>query len=83
MKAMLAGPNGGNPVIIGPAGAVHLSILDFARWAGISGQDRHSPPLVSAETLRKLQIPVIDIPPGPDARPGTPPPDAMGSVGAR
>lgn len=63
----------GNPVIIGPAGAVHLSILDFARWADWnSGQGRHGRSLVSAETLRKLQTPVIDIPPRPDAKPGTP-----------
>ncbi len=34
LKAMLAGPNGDNPEAIGPAGTVHLSVLDFAAWAG-------------------------------------------------
>lgn len=79
LKAMLAGPNGDNPEIIGPAGTVHLSILDFARWAGWNaGQGRRGPSLVSSETLRKLQTPVIDIPPRPDAKPGTPPPGRYG-----
>jgi CubicO group peptidase (beta-lactamase class C family) len=79
LKPMLAGPNGDNPNIIGPAGTAHLSILDFARWAGWNaGQGRRGPPLVSAQTLRKLQTPVIDIPPSPDAKPGTPPPGRYG-----
>jgi len=30
-KAMLAGPNGDNPLIIGPAGTMHMSVLDFAK----------------------------------------------------
>jgi CubicO group peptidase (beta-lactamase class C family) len=34
VKAMLAGPNGDGPPIIGPAGIAHMSILDFAYWAG-------------------------------------------------
>jgi len=34
VKAHLAGPNGDNPYIIGPAGIAHMSVLDFARWAG-------------------------------------------------
>jgi CubicO group peptidase (beta-lactamase class C family) len=79
LKPMLAGPNGDNPNIIGPAGTAHLSILDFAHWAGWNaGQGRRDPPLVSAATLRKLQTPVIDISPRPDAKPGTPPPGRYG-----
>lgn len=79
LKPMLAGPNGDNPNILGPAGTAHLSILDFARWAGWNaGQGRRGPPLVSTATLRKLQAPVIDIPPRPDAKPGTPPPGRYG-----
>jgi CubicO group peptidase (beta-lactamase class C family) len=31
-KAMLAGPNGDNPLILGPAGTMHMSVLDFAKW---------------------------------------------------
>jgi CubicO group peptidase (beta-lactamase class C family) len=34
LKALLAGPNGDNPPILGPAGTAHMSELDFARWAG-------------------------------------------------
>jgi CubicO group peptidase (beta-lactamase class C family) len=55
LKPMLAGPNGDNPVIIGPAGTVHLSLLDFAAWAGWNaGEGRRGPALVRPETLRKL-----------------------------
>ena len=73
LKPMLAGPNGDNPSVLGPAGTVHLSILDFAGWAGWNaGEGRREPALVRPETLRKLQTPVIDMPPRPDAKPGTP-----------
>lgn len=35
-KAMLAGPNGDNPLLLGPAGTIHLSVLDFANgWRGM------------------------------------------------
>jgi CubicO group peptidase (beta-lactamase class C family) len=79
LKAMLAGPNGDNPELIGPAGTVHLSIRDFAVWAGWNaGEGRRGPALVSPDTLRKLHAPVIDIPPRPDAKPGTPPPGRYG-----
>ena len=33
-KPLLAGPGGDNPEVIGPAGTAHMSVLDFARWAG-------------------------------------------------
>jgi CubicO group peptidase (beta-lactamase class C family) len=79
LKAMLAGPNGDNPELIGPAGTVHLSIRDFAVWAGWNaGEGSRGPALVSPATLRKLHTPVIDIPPRPDAKPGTPPPGRYG-----
>ena len=75
LKAMLAGPNGDNPEMIGPAGTVHLSILDFAKWAGWNaGEGKRGPALVNPDTLRKMHTPVVDIPPRPDAKPGTPPP---------
>jgi hypothetical protein len=65
--------------MLGPAGTVHLSILDFAKWAGWNtGEGKRGPALVSPETLRKLHTPVIDIPPRPDAEPGTPPPGEYG-----
>jgi CubicO group peptidase (beta-lactamase class C family) len=73
LKPMLAGPNGDNPLVLGPAGTAHLSILDFAAWAGWNaGEGRREPALVRPETLRKLHTPVIDMPPRPDAKPGTP-----------
>lgn len=72
LKPMLAGPNGDNPLIIGPAGTVHISILDFAAWAGWNaGEGRRGPALVRPETLRKLHAKVIDVA-APDAPPGTP-----------
>jgi CubicO group peptidase (beta-lactamase class C family) len=72
-KAFLAGPNGDNPLVLGPAGTVHLSVLDFAAWAGWNaGEGKHGPPLVKPETLRKLHTPVIAMKLRADAAPGTP-----------
>jgi CubicO group peptidase (beta-lactamase class C family) len=72
-KAMLAGPNGDNPLILGPAGTVHLSLLDFAAWAGWNaGEGRRGPALVKPETMRRLHAMLADIPTRPDAAPGTP-----------
>ena len=72
-KAFLAGPNGDNPLIIGPAGTAHMSVLDFASWAGWNaGQGKRGPPLVKPETLKKLHEPVIAMPDKKDAPPGTP-----------
>jgi CubicO group peptidase (beta-lactamase class C family) len=73
LKAFLAGPNGDVPPIIGPAGNAHMSVLDFAAWAGWNaGEGKRGPALVSRETLRKLHTPVIAIPDKPGAKPGTP-----------
>jgi CubicO group peptidase (beta-lactamase class C family) len=72
-KAFLAGPNGDNPLIVGPAGIAHMSVLDFAAWAGWNaGEGKRGPALVRPETLRKLHTPVISIPDKPGAKPGTP-----------
>jgi CubicO group peptidase (beta-lactamase class C family) len=72
-KAFLAGPNGDNPLIIGPAGIAHMSVLDFAAWAGWNaGPGKRGPALVRPETLRKLHTPVIAIPEKKGAKPGTP-----------
>jgi CubicO group peptidase (beta-lactamase class C family) len=72
-KPMLAGPNGDNPLILGPAGTMHMSVLDFAKWvAWHAGEGKHGPPLVSAEILKKLHTPVIDVGERKDAAPGTP-----------
>jgi len=73
-KAFLAGPNGDAPSLIGPAGIAHMSILDFARWAGWNvGEGKRGPALVMPETMRKLHTPVFTMPPKKDAPPGTPP----------
>ncbi|HEY6433218.1 MAG TPA: serine hydrolase domain-containing protein [Acetobacteraceae bacterium] len=73
LKPMLAGPNGDAPAVVGPAGTVHLSVLDFAAWAGWNaGEGRRGPALVRPETIRKLHTQVIVMPPRPDATPGTP-----------
>ncbi|HOV87652.1 MAG TPA: serine hydrolase domain-containing protein [Syntrophobacteraceae bacterium] len=72
-QALLAGPNGDVPPVMGPAGTVHLSVLDFARWAGWNaGEGKCKPALVKPETLRKLHTPVISTPEKKDAAPGTP-----------
>ena len=74
VKAALAGPNGDNPAIIGPAGIAHMSVLDFASWAGWNaGEGKRGPALVKPETMRKLHRPVISMPAKKDAAPGTPP----------
>ena len=63
IKAFLAGPNGDNPPILGPAGIAHMSVLDFAAWAGWNaGEGKRGPALVRPETLRKLHTPVIAMP---------------------
>jgi len=73
-KAMLAGPNGDVPAVIGPAGIAHMSILDFAGWAGWNaGEGKRGPALLKPETMRKLHTPVISMPKRKDAAPGTPP----------
>ncbi|MEB3199315.1 MAG: serine hydrolase domain-containing protein [Synechococcaceae cyanobacterium] len=60
LQPMLAGPHADNPPELGPAGLVHLSVLDFARWAGWNaGGGRRGPALVSPQTLQLLQTPVI------------------------
>ncbi len=73
-KAFLAGPSGDNPPILGPAGIAHMSVLDFARWAGWNaGEGKRGPRLVQPETLRRLHTPVVSMPAKPDAPAGTPP----------
>jgi len=79
LKPMLAGPNGDNPEVLGPAGTAHLSVLDFARWAAWNaGEGKRGPALVRPETLRKLHTELIDMPAKPDAAVGTP---STGSYG--
>jgi CubicO group peptidase (beta-lactamase class C family) len=71
--AFLAGPNGDNPALLGPAGTVHLSVMDFAAWANWQvGEGRRGPALVSPETMRRMHAKVIDMPLQKDAATGTP-----------
>jgi CubicO group peptidase (beta-lactamase class C family)/pimeloyl-ACP methyl ester carboxylesterase len=73
-KALLAGPEGDYPTVVGPAGLVHMSILDFARWAGWNaGEGKRGPSLVKPETLKKLHTPVISMSAAKDAPSGMPP----------
>lgn len=73
LKPMLAGPDGDNPALLGPAGTVHLSVLDFATWAAWNaGEGKRGPAVIRPETLRLLHTKVMDIY-TPDAKPGTPP----------
>lgn len=67
-QALLAGPNGDNMTILGPAGIAHMSITDFARWAAWNaGEGRRGPALVKPETLRRLHTPIVSTdPPSPD-----------------
>lgn len=63
LKALLAGPDGDAPPALGPAGTAHMSVLDFARWAGWSaGRGKRGPNLVKPEMMAKLQTPVIETP---------------------
>ena len=73
MQAFLAGPAGDNPLLIGPAGLAHMSVLDFATWAAWNAAEgKNGPPLAKPETIRKMHTKVVDMPPKPDAPVGTP-----------
>lgn len=72
-RAILAGPMADVFAAVGPAGTVHMSVLDFAKWAGWNaGEGRRGPALVRPESLKLLHAPVITAPERPDAPPGTP-----------
>lgn len=63
IKAMMAGPSADNPLFIGPAGTVHMSLQDFARWASWNaGKGKRAPQLIPAEMFVKLATPLIDLP---------------------
>ena len=58
--AILSSPQADNPLVIGPAGTVHMSVNDFARWGGwMAGQGKRPPYLVKPETMKKLVTSVI------------------------
>ncbi len=70
---MLWGAAADAPPAIGPAGIAHMSVLDFATWAGWNaGAGKRGPALVKPETLARLHRPHIKTGKLPNARPGTP-----------
>jgi len=60
-RAVPPGPNADNPLCIGPAGTVHCSIGDWARFAAahVGGEIEGERPF-TVETLEKLHTPVGD-----------------------
>ncbi|WP_417389293.1 serine hydrolase domain-containing protein [Gimesia sp.] len=73
VKSYMAGPQADNSLILGPAGTLHLSILDFATWAGWNAGNGMRAPcnIVSPQMVEKIHTPVFTI--KGENRPGTPP----------
>ena len=70
---MLWGVAADAPPMLGPAGTAHMSILDFAHWAGWnSGQGRRGPAIVTSQTLKLIHAPHVKTPRIENPRPGTP-----------
>jgi CubicO group peptidase (beta-lactamase class C family) len=67
------GPAADVPPVMGPAGAVHMSVLDFAKWAGWNaGRGKRGPSLVKPETLDAIHRPRISTGKLADTSPGRP-----------
>jgi CubicO group peptidase (beta-lactamase class C family) len=61
------------PPVLGPAGVAHMSVLDFAAWAGWNaGRGKRGPALVKPETLASIHRPRVSTGRLPNPRPGTP-----------
>ena len=59
LKPIPPGRKADNPAVIGPAGTVHCSLADWAKFAAASlPHDANHKSLVSAATLRKLHTPL-------------------------
>ncbi|QDT89642.1 serine hydrolase domain-containing protein [Gimesia algae] len=73
VKSYMAGPQADNSLILGPAGTLHLSILDFATWASWNAGNGMRAPcnIVSPQMVEKIHTPVFTI--KGENRPGTPP----------
>jgi CubicO group peptidase (beta-lactamase class C family) len=58
------------PPLLGPEGTAHMSILDFAKWAGWNaGEGKRGPALVKPETLERIHqqhvdLTIVNPPPG-------------------
>jgi CubicO group peptidase (beta-lactamase class C family) len=60
------------PSVLGPAGTAHMSVGDFATWAGWNaGEGKRGPAIIKAETLKKLHTPHVTME-IPNPKPGTP-----------
>ncbi len=60
------------PSSVGPAGLAHMSVKDFAAWAGWNaGEGKRGPALVKPETLKLLHTAVVEME-VKDPKPGTP-----------
>jgi len=67
------GPAADVPALLGPAGAAHLSIRDFAKWAAWNaGEGKRGPALVKLETLHRIHKEHVQTPRIANPRPGTP-----------
>ncbi|WP_412051624.1 serine hydrolase domain-containing protein [Hoeflea sp. Naph1] len=70
---MLWGPAADMPPVLAPAGNVHMSIIDYAKWADWNaGKGARGPALVSAETLHHIQSAKVHTPVRDNPPPGTP-----------
>ena len=70
---MLWGPAADVPDLIAPAGAAHMSVGDFAKWAGWNaGAGKRRPALVKRKTLAKIHRKQVETPRIENLRPGTP-----------
>ena len=50
------------PAALGPAGLAHMSIKDFASWAGWNaGEGKRGPAILKPETLKLLHRPVVEM----------------------
>ncbi len=67
------GPAADAPFVMGPAGIAHMSILDFATWAGWNaGEGKREPALVKPDTLRRIHRAAVKTPVIENPKPGTP-----------
>jgi CubicO group peptidase (beta-lactamase class C family) len=73
VEAQLWGNGADMPQLLAPAGTVHMSILDFARWASwVAGKTRRGPALVKPSTFDYLTTEKVQTPSRPNPPPGTP-----------
>jgi len=67
------GPAADVPPVMGPAGSAHMSVLDFAAWAGWNaGRGKRGPALVKPDTLAAIYRPRITVAKLASSGPGTP-----------